>query len=58
MKLDKIAFAQIVNWIGRRGLQLDAGDILDMDNMIDVKVPQIDVDALHVKANERALQQQ
>lgn len=42
MKLDKIEFAKLLNWIGRRGLQLDSGDVLDIDNMIDIEVPAVE----------------
>lgn len=40
MKLDRIAFATLLNWMGRRGLQLDKGDIEDIDNLIDVQAPE------------------
>lgn len=40
MKLDKIKFAQLINYIGRRGLQLDNIDLQQIDELIDIEVEQ------------------
>jgi hypothetical protein len=41
MKLDKIKFAIVINWLSRNGLhELAPGDIEDLDNLIDFEVEQ------------------
>lgn len=43
MKLDKVKFATLLNWLGRRGLQLDNEDIQDIDNLISIEAPEVNV---------------
>lgn len=48
MKLDKIKFGMLVSWISRRGnVQLDAGDCSDLDNLIDVPMPDVSTDQVN-----------
>lgn len=42
MKLDKIRFAMLVSWIGRRGIELDADDCNELDNLINITVPDVE----------------
>ena len=43
MKLDKIKFAQLINYLSRNGLhELARGEIIDIDEMIDIDIPQAD----------------
>src|SRR5688572_3011581 len=43
MKLDKIRFAELVNYLGRRGVQFDTAELVEIDNLIDVSIPEATV---------------
>lgn len=42
MKLDKIKFAELIGYCANRGMTIDRADVIVMDDLIDIDMPQPD----------------